>query len=290
MVMNKYTFITQKVSEHLDRISDYTPSLYSILGEAQKYSLTAGGKHLRGLILCKCAMLGGCDISAVLDYACALEMVHTYSLIHDDLPEMDNDDLRRGKPTCHVKYGTDIALLAGDALLTKAFNIIALNKNFSDSVKIKCIKILSECCGENGMLAGQVIDKQFEGCSISAEQLDQLHQRKTGDMFLAAVSIGCTLGNIPSEIESELKEYIFNLGSAFQIKDDILDVLSSSEVLGKPIDSDKKAFKSTYVSLFGIEKAESILNERIDNALKIARKFNDEFFADLAVYFSKRIK
>ena len=288
--MTNYTWITKKISERLDFLSDYSSSLYSVLGEAQKYSVTAGGKHLRGLILCKCAMLGGCDISKVIDYACALEMVHTYSLIHDDLPEMDDDDLRRGKPTCHVKFGADVALLAGDALLTKAFSIISKNKDFCDSVKIRCIEILSDCCGEHGMLAGQVIDKQFEGKSVSVDQLDQLHKRKTGDMFAASVSMGCVLGNIDEKTAMELEEYIYNLGSVFQIKDDILDVVSSSDVLGKPVESDKKMFKSTYVSILGLEKAESILNERVKDALNVARRFDDKFFCDLAIYFAKRLK
>lgn len=288
--MNKYKYIIEKVSERLDVLSDYSEVSYSELLDAQKYSLTAGGKHLRALILIKCSMLGNRSLDEVIDYACALEMVHTYSLIHDDLPEMDNDDMRRGMPTCHIKYGTAVALLAGDAMVTKAFNIIACDNHFESDIKIECIRILSEKCGEHGMLAGQAIDKKCEGQAISRELLNELHSRKTGDMFEAAVLIGCTLGNVPDALCKKLVEYIKYLGLVFQIKDDILDVVSSSDILGKPVDSDEKSVKSTYVSVYGLEKSEEILLDKTESAIKIAREIEDPFFIDLAEYFAKRIK
>lgn len=287
--MNKYLDIVNQIDKRLIELSDFTATSYSELLEAQKYSLTAGGKHLRGLILVKCAALGNKTADEVLDFACALEMVHTYSLIHDDLPEMDNDDLRRGKPTCHVRYGCDIALLAGDAMLTKAFNVIARDCNFSDSVKIECVRVLSDKCGEHGMLAGQTIDKQSEGKIISSELLDELHSRKTGDMFSAAVIIGCLLGNVDLDIRNKLLTYIEHLGISFQIKDDILDVVSSSDVLGKPTSSDDKSLKSTYVSVYGLEESEAILQKHTLAALDIAKDFDDQFFSDIAHYFAKRI-
>ncbi len=288
--MNKYNEITKLISERLEKISDFDCCNYSKLLEAQKYSLTAGGKHLRALILIKCAMLGGVSVESVIDFACAVEMVHTYSLIHDDLPEMDNDDLRRGKPTCHKKYGQAIALLAGDALLTKAFGIIASNTYFSDDVKLKCIGILSDKSGEHGMLAGQTIDKCSENMQISASRLEELHARKTGDMFIASVMIGCELGKLSVKITSNLIEYIKLLGIAFQIKDDILDVVSTTDVLGKPTNSDDKCEKSTFVSVYGLEQAQEILNEKIASAIDIAKNFNDNFFVELAEYFLKRNK
>lgn len=288
--MNKYGDTVNLISRRLDELSDYAPCSYSELLEAEKYSLTAGGKHLRGLILIKCAALGGVRPDDSIDYACALEMVHTYSLIHDDLPEMDNDDLRRGKPTCHRKFGADIALLAGDGLLTKAFNVIASDSKFSADKRIECVRILSDKCGEHGMVAGQTIDKKSEGISISSASLDELHARKTGDMFDAAVLMGCALGELDSSLCHALRVYMSLLGSAFQIKDDILDVVSTAEVLGKCTNSDERSVKSTYVSIHGLEKAEEILLQRITEARRIALTLGDDFFVDLAEYFFKREK
>ncbi len=288
--MNKYVDIVNLISSRLDSISDFSDCNYNSLLLAQKYSLTSGGKHLRGLILLKCAMYGGVDIYKALDYACALEMVHTYSLVHDDLPEMDNDDLRRGKPTCHKKFGADIALLAGDALLTKAFNLIANDNNFNNDTKIDVIRILSEKCGEHGMLAGQTIDKECEDKAIDEELLCELQLRKTGELFVSAVEIGCRLGNVNNSIKDKLVEYIKNLGLAFQIKDDILDVTSSQEVLGKPINSDNKCLKSTFVSIYGLEKAKEIMQNKINLAKQLVCDVDDPFFIELADYFAKREK
>jgi len=203
---------------------------------------------------------------------------------------MDNDDMRRGMPTCHIKFGSDIALLAGDALLTKAFSVIASQTGVSSDKRIECVKILADKCGEHGMLAGQVIDKSSEGISISLDVLDELHSRKTGDMFKAAVLMGCTLGSVDSSVTEKLIEYISLLGLAFQIKDDILDVTSSSDVLGKNVLSDEKSFKSTYVTIYGLDKSFEILNDIISQAIVIAEQIGDEFFIDLANYFLKRDK
>ncbi len=288
--MNRYSDLINLISNRLYQLSEYTECSYSILLEAQQYSLTAGGKHLRGLLLLQTASLGGVDVNNVLDYACALEMVHTYSLVHDDLPEMDNDDLRRGKPTCHKKYGSDIALLAGDALLTKAFNIIAKDTFFNDSIKIDCIRILSDCCGEHGMLAGQTIDKKSENKIIDLSKLEELQSRKTGDMFEAAVKIGAILGSLNKDVHNSLLEYIKNMGLAFQIKDDILDVMSTSDVLGKPVLSDNKCKKSTFVSIFGLEKSNQLLLDKIQKAKKAVEKIDNPFYNQLADYFVSREK
>lgn len=286
--MNKYKYITDLVSKRLDTISKYNPVSYSVLLDAERYSLLAGGKHLRSLILIKTAMLGGCKIEDVIDFACSIEMVHTYSLIHDDMPEMDNDELRRGKPTCHKKYGADIALLAGDALVTKAFNILAADTHFDDTKKVRCIKILSDLCGEHGMLAGQTIDKISENKRISYSELTQLHARKTGDMFLAAIRMGCVLGDINTILQNKLEKYIDNLGIAFQIQDDILDTTSTSDLLGKPVNSDIESNKSTFVSMLGIDKSKKLLDDKINSAIIIAKSLDDEFFIKLAEYFGKR--
>lgn len=288
--MNRYSDTVNLISERLCQLSNYNECSYSKLLEAEQYSLTAGGKHLRALILIETARLGGVDIKCSLDYACALEMVHTYSLIHDDLPEMDNDNIRRGKPTCHIKYGADIALLAGDALLTKAFTTITNDIFFSDSVKLSVIRILGDACGEHGMLAGQTIDKISENSLIDLSLLEELHARKTGDMFEAAVKIGCKLANLTLETEVNLIEYIRNLGIAFQIKDDILDIESTSDVLGKPIHSDEKSNKSTFVSIFGLEISKQILSEKIKNAKNAVINIDSDFYTILADYFEIREK
>lgn len=288
--MNRYSVYTDKISKHLDKLSDYSASSYEVLSEAQKYSLVSGGKHLRGLLLMQTAMLGGVEADKLLNFACAIEMVHTYSLIHDDLPEMDNDDLRRGVPTCHKKFGHAIALLAGDALITKTFNIISNDSYFSSDTKLRCISILSEACGEHGMLAGQTIDKICENKSISFELLNELHARKTGDMFAAAVKMGCVLGNVDKRVENNLVSYIADLGLAFQIKDDILDVVSTSEQLGKPVNSDEKSAKSTFVSMLGLEKSDLLLKQTVQRAKDSVKDIQAPFFSILADYFVNRTK
>lgn len=288
--MNKYSELIEKISAQLDLLSNYCSSSYEVLTKAEKYSLVSGGKHLRGLIVLKCAMLGGAEVDKVINFACALEMIHTYSLVHDDLPEMDNDDFRRGVPTCHKKFGADIALLAGDALLTKAFDIVANDENYSSDIKIECIKILARACGEHGMLAGQTIDKCSENKQISYDELLELHSRKTGDMFCAAVSLGCVLGGVDTVTTQNLLSYIKELGLAFQIKDDILDVISTVEILGKPINSDEKSNKSTFISVLGLEESTNLLNMKVETAKKYVSNIKDQFFIDLADFFVNRTK
>ncbi len=285
--MNKYKHLINLISDHLDKLTRFSDCEYSNLLDAERYSITSGGKHLRGLIVLQCAMLNSVDVNKALDFACAVEMVHTYSLIHDDLPDMDNDDLRRGKPTCHKVYGNDIALLAGDALLTKAFSVIA-NTDFDDTVKINCIKVLSDACGEHGMLAGQVIDKNNENKDCTIDVVNLLHDKKTGKMFEASVKIGCLLANVDNKTKNNLVEYIKLLGLAFQVKDDILDVTSTAEALGKPINSDQKSTKSTYVSILGVEKSKDVLNQLVLDAKKYIEDINNQFFFDLADYFLNR--
>ena len=289
--MNRYAEIINRISNRLDELSAYnSDSLYSNLLEAEKYSLTGGGKHLRGLIVIKTAMLGGIDIDDSIDIACALEMIHTYSLIHDDLPEMDNDDFRRGLPTCHKKFGADIALLAGDGLLTKAFQVVAETKKFTYAQKIKCVSLLANACGEHGMLAGQTIDKLSENVKIDLETLLSLHSKKTGALFRCAVLLGSVLANLDTNTENLLVNYMSHMGLAFQIKDDILDVVSTSEQLGKPVNSDAGSFKSTFVSMLGLEKSYDFLSQEIAEAKKISKSFEDLFFSLLADFFENRQK
>ena len=218
-----------------------------------------------------------------LDVACAVEMLHTYSLIHDDLPCMDDDDYRRGRESCHKKFGEDIALLAGDALNTLAFEVIsseAESGNISFETGIKLISVLSTHIGVDGMVGGQVIDLESEGKDISLATLDSLQEKKTGALIEAACLMGCILGGGDRSKESYLaaKGYAMCLGKAFQIVDDILDVEGSFEELGKPIGSDKDQGKCTYVTALGLEGAKAKAKELTDKALLYLNSFEDNGF------------
>lgn len=243
-----------------------------------EYSLLAGGKRIRPfLALSFCRLCGGAPRNAV-SFAVALEMIHTYSLIHDDLPCMDNDDLRRGKPTNHKVYGEATALLAGDALLTEAFSVIS-NAECSDTEKIEAIKILSENAGMLGMIGGQEIDLKSEGKSISLETLYALQERKTGKLIEAACLLGCIAsGNTDDDKLCAAREFAISFGLAFQITDDILDVTGDEVTLGKSTGSDEKEHKSTFVSHLGLEGAKQEAEKQVlgaKNALKSAFCEND---------------
>ncbi len=259
-----------------------------IVCEAMRYSVENGGKRIRPvLVLASCQMCGG-DFNDAVDLACALEMIHTYSLIHDDLPCMDNDDMRRGKPSCHIKFGEEYALLAGDALLTYAFEVAA-KCNISAEKKAKAIACLAESAGFSGMVGGQVIDLQSEGKEISYDTLRKMHSLKTGALIRCAVKLGCICAGASEEKTSSLVKYAENIGFAFQAIDDILDVTSSQEVLGKPIGSDEECEKTTYVTLFGVEKAKSIADELTENAINSISDFeNNEFLLRLAKELTDR--
>ena len=253
---------------------DDAESLFSSV----EYSLLAGGKRIRPfLVLSFCKLCGGNTKSAV-SFALALEMVHTYSLIHDDLPCMDNDDMRRGKPTNHRVYGEATALLAGDALLTEAFSIIANSKN-SDMQKVQAIKVLSENSGLLGMIGGQEIDLKSESKNIPLETLFELQERKTGKLIEAACLVGCiAAGSINDEKSKAAREFSKAFGLAFQITDDILDITGDEASLGKNVGSDEKEHKSTFVSLLGLDGAKKEAERQITiakNALKNAFPEND---------------
>lgn len=222
------------------------------LYEAIRYSLMSGGKRIRAaLVIETCHMLGG-DISAALPFACAVEMIHTYSLIHDDLPCMDDDDMRRGKPTCHKVFGEAIATLAGDGLLTDAFSMCAMNPYVSGDCAATAVALLSGAAGSYGMVRGQASDIYGETAALSESELVELHLGKTGAMICASVQLGClAAGYAPNSEECErLTEFARNIGLVFQIVDDILDVTSTEEELGKTIGSDKDSNKTTFMSFF----------------------------------------
>lgn len=232
-----------------------------IVEDAMRYSLLGNGKRLRGvLVLCFAELCDG-SIDAAMPLACAIEMVHAYSLIHDDLPCMDNDDLRRGRPTCHIKFGEATALLAGDGLLTKAFEIISGQDKLSQQQRLTAVGLLSKAAGTAGMIGGQTIDIANEGKEMDGKLLDYLHSLKTGTLIRAAVALGCCAGGCNAEFAKAADEYAAGLGLIFQITDDLLDVLSTTEELGKPVGSDAASSKTTYATLYGIDGSKKKLQE-----------------------------
>ncbi len=252
------------------RIEEVFPELdtaYKKVSDAARYSLLSGGKRIRPAIMMEFCKLCGGKAEDALDFAVALEMIHTYSLIHDDLPCMDNDDMRRGKPSCHKAFGEDIALLAGDTLLTEAFFIAANAAVPSDRV-LKAVSYLSSNAGLHGMIGGQVLDLSFEKGSPEAEQLCDMYMRKTAALLISAAAIGCiAAGKDDEETLKSASKYGYNLGLAFQIIDDILDVTADEKVLGKPVGSDQKNKKTTLVSIYGLDKAFAIAAQLTNAAL-----------------------
>lgn len=237
--------------------------------EAMIYSLEAGGKRLRPILTLAVAETLGKEDDQVLDVACALELVHTYSLIHDDLPAMDDSDLRRGKPTCHRVYGDAIAVLAGDALLTLAFEVVARYGLKTGQFK-KAVMIgseLSKAAGVKGMIGGQVLDLEAEGRELSLPEIENLSLMKTGALLRASVKCGAIAADAGGEELELLDGYASKIGTAFQIIDDILDVESSTEELGKPTGSDRERFKPTFAAVLGVEEARIKAENLCDEAL-----------------------
>lgn len=266
------------VNEHLD---EYLQITYpEDIFKAMKYTLMLPGKRLRPVMCLETARILGCDIKKVMPAACAIEMLHVQSLIHDDLPCMDNDDMRRGKPSCHKKFGEATALLAGDALLTQAFQIVAAS-NLEDDKKVLAVQLLSQNSGVEGMLGGQVIDLKYESQAPSLKQLLSVHRLKTGALISAACLLGCiAAGASETQIEAASR-FAYNLGIAFQIKDDILDVVGDSAILGKNTGSDAANDKITYVSIVGTEKAQQDVKTLTDNAVKCLSAFENVEFLEL---------
>ena len=284
--------IEEHIGDFLPEIDHKSHTLY----DAMKYSLNAGGKRIRPVLTLAATEFAGGDCMAALPYACAVEYIHNYSLIHDDLPAMDDDDLRRGEPTNHIVYGEGIAILAGDGLLSSAFE--AMNKDMllylSDAKemnkRVKAISAISKGAGCRGMIAGQVADIENEGKTISAELLDYIHLNKTAELIRVAIQAGGHLGDADAEMMGNLDHYGEQIGLAFQIADDILDVVGKEEEMGKKIGSDLKHHKATYPGIHGLEKSYSRLEELTDNALDIMAPYYDnaEFFVDLAKDLAER--
>lgn len=260
--------------------------------EAMAYSLLDGGKRIRGcLTLAMCELCGG-EVQSALPLACAVEMVHAYSLIHDDLPCMDNDDLRRGKPSCHIKFGEGTALLAGDALLTHAFSAASdayFNGTLPAETVLRCVNQLSRAAGVEGMIGGQVIDTAPEEVPMTPEQLEAMHSMKTGALIRSAAVLGCLAAGAPRDVVMQADLYAAKIGLAFQIVDDILDATEESEKLGKST-SDADNNKTTYITLYGVEKAREMVRRLVleaDLAVK-GTVLDDEMLYELADTLAKR--
>lgn len=236
------------------------------LKEAMAYSLKAGGKRIRPMLLFAALETYGKKAEKGLDAACALEMIHTYSLIHDDLPAMDNDDLRRGKPTNHKVFGEATAILAGDALLTYAFEIIARSNVYSPEQAVQLIRMLSVAAGPAGMVGGQAADMEGEKKTLSLAELEYIHHHKTGRLLAFGVMAGALIGGADKAETALLETYARHIGLAFQIRDDILDVEGTEEEIGKPVGSDESNEKSTYPVLLTMDGAKQKLSEELQGA------------------------
>ncbi|MFA6848917.1 MAG: polyprenyl synthetase family protein [Selenomonadaceae bacterium] len=262
------------------------------LCDAMNYSLMAGGKRLRPVLLMAAADAVGGRGTDYLCTACAIEMIHTYSLIHDDLPAMDNDDYRRGKLTNHKVYGDGMAVLAGDALLTMAFEVMLQQPASSAEARLAVVKEMSRAAGPNGMVGGQAIDLESENKHIDMKRLQQMHMGKTGALFCAAIRSGAILAGTDEEQLTALTLYAEKFGMAFQITDDILDVTGSEKVIGKPVGSDKRNHKSTYVTLTSLETAQQLARQAADDAAAALDGFDEkaDFLRELVRYLIDRDK
>lgn len=318
-----------EIQKNLQALAESTPSLKALVSDpslrplyqSEYYSLLAGGKRIRPLMTLEvCRILGG-DVSAAMPLACAAEMIHTYSLIHDDLPCMDNDDIRRGKPTNHKVYGEAIAILAGDGLLSDAFAVASSASHLSCEQKLAAIRVLSEAAGSTGMVGGQVMDLEGEQAELPLESLLQLHSRKTGAMIRASVQLGMiAAGIMPNEsahstnldrtesaqleeklccanetalhkndIWNALTQYASDVGLAFQVVDDVLDVTANAAALGKSVGKDKAEHKTTFLKYYCVEEALEYARKLSEHACSVIEEVpGNERLCDLARYLSER--
>lgn len=287
-----------RLKSYIEQIEQALDTYLSPLGhigrerilEAMRYSALHGGKRLRPVLLLEFCRVCGGDAEQALPFACALEMIHTYSLIHDDLPCMDDDDLRRGKPTSHKKFGEGMAVLAGDALLTYAFEIASCDNNGLDPrVVLKAVTALAQEAGYCGMIGGQVMDIASANTEISCEELLELEDLKTCALIRAAARIGCIVGGATKEQTHAALVYANRVGLAFQIKDDILDIEGDETVFGKPIGSDQERGKPTLPEVFGMDACKKMVRELTDEAIEIVRVFPEsDFLTELAEQLATR--
>ena len=276
MTMNKqYAKLADLVETALKKSFCSVESDYKEIYEAMSYSVLAGGKRIRGVLMLECGRLCGLEMKQMLPFACAIEMIHASTLIHDDLPCMDNDDFRRGKPACHKAFGENVALLAGDALYPYAISHILKNASedkYAGSLT-DALSVLLSLSGPDGVFGGQILDKKYENFVCQKEQLLHLHTLKTGALFLACARIPVVLARADAETERALRIYINKLGLAFQVKDDLLDFEGDFATLGKAVGADEN--KSTFISVFGVEESKRYLTTLISEAKSSIKSIQD---------------
>ena len=271
----------------LDKFIPVESELAQIIYESMRYSIFAGGKRLRPLLLMAAVEALGKQGENYLNIACGMEMIHTYSLIHDDLPAMDNDDYRRGKLTNHKVYDEAIAILAGDALLTLSFEVMLAQKDVQPQTLVAVVAEIAKAAGPSGMVGGQVLDMQSEGQNIPLEKLQLMHNAKTGALFTAAIKAGGMIaGANPKQLEM-LVQFSKFYGLAFQITDDILDAVGEQEKIGKPVGSDEKNNKATFVTLYSVEEAKKMAQVAVNNAIECLADFGDN--AKLLKNFAEKL-
>ena len=248
------------------------------LTDAMRYSTMIGGKRIRPVLVLEFCRVCGGDPDHALDLACALEMIHTSSLIHDDMPCMDNDDMRRGQPSCHKKFGENTALLAGDALEAYAFEVAA-GADLPAKAVVEAVRLLAKATGPYGMLGGQIMDVENESRDdVALDRLEATHQKKTGALIRVACELGCIAAGASKELRKAAVEYGKNLGLAFQVCDDILDVTGNELLLGKPVGSDEEEEKATYVTLLGLDAAKQTAKDYTDQAYQALEAFDENGF------------
>ncbi len=284
----------EQVNNELEKYSGKKDVPEKILNNSMEYSLMAGGKRLRPILVIATYEIFGKNINKCIPYAVAIEMVHNFSLIHDDLPGIDNDDFRHGKPTNHKKFNEATAILAGDGLLNQAYIVISedLIKSESEELKNK-LKVFNEfSTAVDRMIAGEYIDTEYEGKQITDEYLEYIHKNKTGALLKLSVRMGAILANANEKDLEKLTKYAEKIGLAFQIKDDILSEEGNEEILGKPVGNDKELEKCTYVSKYGLQGAKKILEEITKEAIEELKEYGDraEFLRELALYIKDRNK
>lgn len=284
----------EQVNNELEKYSGKKDVPEKILNNSMEYSLMAGGKRLRPILVIATYEIFGKNINKCIPYAVAIEMVHNFSLIHDDLPGIDNDDFRHGKPTNHKKFNEATAILAGDGLLNQAYIVISEDLIKSESEKLKNkLKVFNEfSTAVDRMIAGEYIDTEYEGKQITDEYLEYIHKNKTGALLKLCVRMGAILANANEKDLEKLTKYAEKIGLAFQIKDDILSEEGNEEILGKPVGNDKELEKCTYVSKYGLQGAKKILEEITKEAIEELKEYGDraEFLRELALYIKDRNK
>lgn len=289
MSMDKLKY---EINVYLEQIFKDKGNYNKVIYDAMEYSIKVGGKRIRPILMLYTYKIYKNNYEDIMEIACALEMIHTYSLIHDDLPCMDNDDLRRGKPTNHKVFGEAIAVLAGDGLLNSAMSIMfdfCLKSNFQQGA-LKACSLISKASGVEGMIGGQVVDILSENKQISDEQLYYMHRHKTGALLKAAIVCGGILGEAPERDIEILSQYGEKLGLIFQIKDDILDVIGETAVIGKMVNSDNNNNKTTFVSKFGLDRCMTLCDELTKECLELLETLSKDSgnLKDMTLFLTKR--